>query len=72
MLDTHLFTELGQLNRADKLRIMQFLVIELAKEEGALLDPNAKYPIWSPYNSYEAANTLMNLLNNDKPETKHA
>lgn len=72
MLDARLFTELGQLNRADKLRIMQFLVIELAKEEGALLNPNAKYPIWSPYNSYEAANTLMNLLNNDKPEASRA
>lgn len=64
MFDTRLFTELSQLDRADKLRIMQFLVIELAKEEGVYLKPNAQYPIWSPYNSYEAADTLLNLLNN--------
>jgi hypothetical protein len=68
MLDTHLFSELSQLDRADKLRVMQFLVIELAKAEGSLLDPNVKYPVWSPHNSYQAADALLNLLNNDKPE----
>ncbi len=72
MLDSHLFTELTQLDRADKLRVMQFLVVELAKEEGLLLKPNAQYPIWSPYNSYEAAATLLNLLKNDKPKQSHA
>jgi|GEM_PF-5624405 len=38
------------------------------REEDALLKPNAQYSIWSPYNSYEAAGTLLTLLNNDKPE----
>jgi len=71
MFDTHLFTELSQLDRADKLRIMQFLIIELAKEEGSLLKNNAQYPVWSPYNSYEAAGTLLNLLNNDKSKHSH-
>ena len=72
MVDSHLFQELSQLDRADKLRIMQFLVLELSKEEGSLLKPNAQYPIWSPYNSYEAAGTLLNLLKKDKPEQPHA
>ena len=72
MIDSHLFSELSQLDRADKLRVMQFLVAELAKDEGVLLKPNAEYPIWSPYNSYEAAGTLLNLLNKDKPEGHHA
>ena len=72
MIDSHLFQELSQLDRADKLRIMQFLVIELAKEEGALLKPNAQYPIWFPYNSYEAAGSLMKMLNDDKSEKPYA
>lgn len=72
MIETHLFTELSQLNRADKLRIMQFLVIELSKEEGSLLKQDAQYPIWSPYNSYEAADSLLRLLNDDKPEKPYA
>ena len=72
MIDSHLFSELSQLDRADKLRVMQFLVIELAKEEGSLLKPDAQYPIWSPYNSYEAAGSLLKLLNDDKPEKPYA
>ena len=72
MIDTHLFAELTQLDRADKLRIMQFLVIELAKEEGSLLKPDAQYPIWSPYNSYEAAGSLLKMMNDDKPEKPYA
>jgi hypothetical protein len=71
MLDTHLFTELSQLDRVDKLRIMQFLVIELAKDEGLALEPNAHYPIWSPYNSFEAAGSLAKLLREDKPKESY-
>ena len=72
MIDSHLFSELSQLDRADKLRVMQFLINELAKDEGVLLKPNAEYPIWSPYNSYNAAGTLLKLLNKDRPEGPHA
>jgi hypothetical protein len=65
--DTALVTELlpkvQALPRADKLRLMQFLVLELAQEEGvALLQPNRAYPIWTPYNAFEAAETLLNAL----------
>jgi len=72
MIDSHLFHELSQLNRADKLRIMQFLVIELSKEEGTLLKQSGQYPVWSPDNSYEAAGSLMKMLNDDKPEKPYA
>jgi hypothetical protein len=40
---------------------MQFLVIELAKGEGAVLDA-AAYPLWTPYNAFEAANVLLEAL----------
>ena len=29
--------------------------------------PGAQYPIWSPYNSYEAADILLKLLKEGKP-----
>ena len=41
-------------DRADKLRVMQLLIQELAKEENALLSSNS-YAIWSPFDSFEAA-----------------
>ena len=56
---------LSALDRADKLRVMQLLIQELAKEEGALLSSNS-YPIWSPYASFEAANLLLEALNTEQ------
>lgn len=50
------------LDHADKLRALQLLVQELAKEEGALLTHDS-YAVWSPYASHEAANILLDALN---------
>jgi len=57
------------LPRADKLRLMQFLVIDLAQEEGVpLLAADAEYPIWTPLNAFEAAETLWQTLETHKAE----
>ncbi|MGH1396340.1 MAG: hypothetical protein ACRAVC_20255 [Trichormus sp.] len=58
-----LMSQIQTLPRIDKLRLMQFLATELVKEEDAnFFVANQEYPVWSPYNCSEAANTLMNLL----------
>lgn len=57
-----LFVELRKLNRADKLRAMQLLVLELASEEEALLLPGMQYEVWSPFDAPGAAETLTKLL----------
>ena len=57
-----LFPALRKLNRADKLRVMQFLVSELAKEEDPLLTAGEEYPVWSPYDTFDAAQTLLDAL----------
>jgi hypothetical protein len=60
---TELFPAIKMLPRADKLRLMQFLVIDLAQEEGVpLLAADAEYPIWTPLNAFEAAETLLQML----------
>jgi hypothetical protein len=57
------------LPRADKLRLMQFLVIDLAQEEGVpLLAADADYPIWTPLYAFEAAETLWQMLETHKAE----
>jgi hypothetical protein len=66
MSTEELFNELRKLNRGDKLRAMQVLVMELASEEDALLIPGASYEIWSPYAATEAAQTLLDILEADK------
>jgi hypothetical protein len=56
-------TQIQELPKIDKLRLMQFLATELVKEEGQnFFVENQEYPIWSPYNCSDAANVLMNLL----------
>ena len=61
-----LFVELRKLNRADKLRAMQLLVLELSAEEEALLFPGAQYEVWSPYDAAGAAQKLIKMLQEDK------
>ena len=60
---TELFPAITRLPRADKLRLMQFLVIDLAHEEGIpLLAAEAEYPMWTPLNAFDAADTLLQML----------
>ena len=67
---TELFPAVKMLPRADKLRLMQFLVIDLAQEEGVpLLTADAEYPIWTPLNAFEAGETLMQMLHTHKTGT---
>lgn len=62
-----LFPDVKLLPRADKLRLMQFLVVELAQEDGVpLLTAGAEYPVWTPLDAFDAAETLMGMLNDRK------
>ena len=65
-----LFPAVKTLPRADKLRLMQFLVIDLAQEEGVpLLTANVEYPVWTPLNAFDAADTLVQMLKTRQAET---
>jgi len=66
---TELWPKLKELSRIEKLRVMHFLVLELAGEESsALLEDGASYPVWSPYEAFDAADTLMKVLKEEKPD----
>jgi hypothetical protein len=62
MTTADLFPTLRELPRAEKLKVMQFLIAELAKEEELSLKAGATYSLWSPLNSHEAAHKLGQLL----------
>jgi len=66
MSTVDLFPTLKSLPRADKLRVMQFLIAELAQEEEPTLQAGATYSLWSPLNSHEAAHKLSQLLESDQ------
>lgn len=50
-----LLPKLKQLSYADKIRALQFLVNEIAKEEGILFYENQEHNFISLYDSYDAA-----------------
>jgi hypothetical protein len=55
------------LTRADQLRLIQMVAQELAENEPAsLVEPNQVYPVWSPHDSFEAAATLLRVLDQEK------
>jgi hypothetical protein len=58
----NLISELRKLNRSDKLRAMQVLVMELSAEEDAWLLPDATYEIVTPYGNEAAAQVLFEAL----------
>jgi len=62
-----LLPRLQVLPRAEKLRIAQFLISQVAQEEG--IDSSSvtgNYLDWKLYDTSSAANTLLNMLAEDK------
>lgn len=64
-----------QLDRAGKLHLMQSILYELAEEDGislldveTLITPGKQYPVWSPFEANEAANSLLTLLEKDNDQ----
>jgi len=68
MVSIELLNVLHRLSRADKLRVIQVLVSALAAEEEAFFTPGATYEIWSPYDTPEAAQTLLEMLRDEKAQ----
>lgn len=62
MVSSELILTLRGLSRADQLYIMQLLISELAQKETDLIKPDRAYPIWSPYDAVEAADTMLKVL----------
>ncbi|HEX4948445.1 MAG TPA: hypothetical protein VFZ34_17355 [Blastocatellia bacterium] len=61
-----LLPKLQTLPRVEKLRVVQFLISELAREESLQpLTANSAFPIWSPYEASEAA-ILQGMLEEEK------
>jgi len=66
MTVAELLPMLRQLPRFEKLKVMQFLLAELAKEEEPSLQPGATYTVWSPFNTHEAAHQLAAMLESEQ------
>jgi len=62
-----LLPSVSALPHAEKVQLMQWLADQLAKDEGiSPIVAGDEYPIWSPYDSYEAAADLSVFLESEK------
>lgn len=68
MVSLELISTLRGLSRADKLHVMQVLISELAQQEMDLIQPGQAYPVWSPYDAVEAADTMLKVLKASKAQ----
>ncbi|MEH2284080.1 MAG: hypothetical protein V7K90_22610 [Nostoc sp.] len=86
MFLNELLPAVNQLSHQDNLRLIHFLLLAVAKEEGCNLEStdstniinsedlmlkelaSTTAVVWSPYEAYEAAQTLSNLLEEARKE----
>jgi hypothetical protein len=64
MISEHLFAELQQLKRIEKLQVIQWLVNQITQEEAIL--SGSEYEVWSPHDTPETASILMEMLAQDR------
>jgi hypothetical protein len=70
MSNPELLAQLRQLSRADKFQLMQFLIAELAKEEGIVIGNEAAEIMYSVPTSNSAAEQLMQLGEIENKQTQ--
>jgi len=58
-----LLPTLHALPRAEKWRLIQLMVADLAREEDLTqFEAGHPYPVWSPYDAFEAADAMLKAL----------
>lgn len=58
--------EVRKMNRADQLKVMQAIVLDMAHEEDALLMPGTTYDLPSPIEAFRAAQVMLDMLKADE------
>lgn len=62
-----LLPRVRSLSRADRVRLVEILTSDLAADEGtAIIEPNREYEIWSPFDAFDAAETMLRVLEETK------
>ncbi len=70
MMLTEMLPSLQQLSHQEKIRAIQFLATELAKEEQdvTFLEDGRTYEVWSPYDAFSAEKVLTGMLQQHKQQ----
>jgi hypothetical protein len=71
MSNAELLAQLRQLSRVEKFQLIQFLIAELAKEEGIVMGNEAAEILYSVHTSNSAAEQLMQLVEIENKQTQN-
>ena len=59
---TEILPVINNLNKQEKIHLLQTIINQLAEEENNLISSHQEYPIYSPLNAFSAGDTLLKLL----------
>lgn len=62
----------NNLSQPDKLSLFKLLASQIPDAELQVIFSAPEYPIWSPYDATEAANVLMQMIQDDREASNHA
>jgi hypothetical protein len=57
---------------SDKLSLFKLLAAQVPDAELQAIFSASEYPVWSPYDATEAANILMQMIQNEQKASTHA
>jgi hypothetical protein len=62
----------NNLSQSDKLSLFKLLSAQVPDSELQAIFSASEYPVWSPYDAMEAANILMQMIQDEQKASTHA
>lgn len=62
----------NDLSQSDKISLFKLLATQIPDAELRLVFSASEYPVWSPYDATEAAEILMQMIEDDREASPHA
>jgi hypothetical protein len=63
---------INNLSQSDKLSLFKLLAAQVPDAELQAIFSASEYPVWSPYDATEAANILMQMIQDEQKASTHA
>jgi hypothetical protein len=67
-----LISLVNDLSEPDKLSLFKLLAAQIPDAELQIIFSAPEYPVWSPYDATEAADILMQMIQDDQEASTHA
>jgi hypothetical protein len=66
-----LISLVNNLNQSEKLSLFKLLAAQILDAELQVIFSASEYPVWSPYDATEAADVLMQMIQDDRETSTH-